>query len=314
MDVEAVTAALNDTYKMNSKRVVQLFQEADARTSLESIELEGFIDYTKSRAMKDEGLEPLVEKLISTLQNADLDEYRQYIDSFDSSNEAYISVLEPKYPPELRDIEKPPLGLYVHGDIETHRDGVALVGTRSATDHRLEFAHEIGKKIVEHGRTVISGLATGVDEAGHRSAISHGGKTIGVLPGHINKIYPEENEQIANNIPGNGALVSEVSDNVPLNRHRFVERNRITSGLSEAVIIAASKNSGGTVRQAEFADTQDIPILLYDPEKDDGQSPKAIKEMGAHTFSDLEDLDELLSDISSLREPNGGNLKIDEYE
>lgn len=190
---------------------------------------------------------------------------------------------------------------------------MALVGIRSATDHRIEFAHKIGKTIVEQGRTVISGLATGIDEADHRSAIFHGGKTIGVLPEHIEKIYPKENRQIANNIPRNGALVSEVSDNVPLNRHRFVERNRITSGLCEAVIVGASKNSGGTVRQAEFADTQNVPILLYDSGEDDGQAPKEIKEMGAHSFSSLQELEDLLNNLSSLRVPNGGNLKINEY-
>lgn len=314
MDVDAVLAALNDTYKLNSKRAVHLFQEADAKTSLEDIELKEFIDYTKSEAIKNDGFEPLVEKLISTLQDADLSEYREYIDSLGSETKSFTTVLDAEYPPELREIEKPPLGLYVHGDIETYRGGVALVGTRSATGHRVEFAHEIGKKVVEHGRTIISGLATGIDEAGHRSAISHGGKTIGVLPGHIGKIYPKENRQIANNIPLNGALVSEVSDNVPLNRHRFVERNRITSGLSEAVIVGASKNSGGTVRQAEFADSQNVPLLLYDPGEDDGQSPAEIKEMGTHMFSDLEELEDLLSNISALREPNGGNTKINEYD
>lgn len=313
MDVDAVLAALNDTYKMNSKRVVQLFEEADSRTSLEDIELQGFIDYAKSEAMKDGGIEPIVEKLVSTLRTADLDEYRAYIDSFDSENKEYISVLDSDYPPQLKEIQKPPLGLYIHGDIELYRGGVALVGTRSATDHRIEFAHEIGKTIVEQGRAVISGLATGIDEAGHRSAISHGGKTIGVLPGHIGKIYPKENRQIADNIPRNGALVSEVTDNVPLNRHRFVERNRITSGLSQAIVVGASKDSGGTVRQAEFADTQDVPILLYDPDEDDGQSPNKIKEMGAYSFKNLDELKNLLANLSSLRVPNGGNLKINEY-
>lgn len=313
MDTNAVLAALNDVYKLNSNRVVHLFENAEAGSSLENIELEGFIDYTKSQALQVDGFEVISDKIVSTLESADLDEYREYIDRLEEDGKRFISVLDSDFPQVLKSIEKPPLGLYVHGDVETYKGGVAVVGTRSATDHRIEFAFKIGKKLVEYERTIISGLATGIDEAAHRAAISHGGKTIAVLPGHIDKIYPSDNKQLARNIPKNGALISEVSNNIPLNQHRFVERNRITSGLSEVVIIGASQNSGGTVRQAEYADSQGVPILLYDPGNGDGQSPSEIKERGAYTFSDLDELDHLLANLPELRKPNGGNLQINEF-
>lgn len=313
MDTKAVLAALNDEYGLNNNHVLDLIEDANSKRQLESVNIDIFTDYLNSQALQDENLTNVVEDIIACLNESDFEEYRTYIDELEKEGKHFFTVLDDAYPSSLKRIEKPPLGIYVDGDLSHHINGVALVGTRQATDQRKQFAEKIAKSVVEDGRAVISGLANGIDEVGHKSAINYGGKTISVLPGHINKISPKSNKDIGEEIPENGALVSGVSNNIPITRRRFVYRNRITSGLSELVVIGASRDSGGTIRQAEFAKAHEIPILLYTPPADDGQSPEKIKEMGAYTFSNIGEFKQLLSKSEELNPPDGGNKKLDDF-
>ncbi|WP_327052308.1 DNA-processing protein DprA [Halomicrococcus gelatinilyticus] len=311
METDVVLAALNDKHKFNSHQVVELFEKADNKRPLGEIELEVFKDFVKGESLKNDDNSKAGD-VLETLENSDLDFYREYLSELKNKGLGYVSIFGEEYPSRLRNIEKPPLILYYNGDLSSWKEGIAVVGTRDVYEHRVDFVEEIGGKLVNMGKTVVSGLANGVDEAAHKSTLEAEGKTIAVLPGHIEKVYPKSNKEIGEQIPENGALVSEVSKKVRINRGRFVERNRITSGLTTAVIIGASGETGGTIHQAKFAQSQNLPILLYDPEEDDGQSPEKLKEMGAKTFSNLNELEEL---VNSLHETNhaGKNYSLQEY-
>lgn len=312
MKTDVILAALNDKHKLNSHKVVQLFRKADNKRPLEEITLEVFKDFLKAESLRNNGGASMAEDVLETIESADLDFYQDYFYELKKKNIDHVSIFEDKYPSRLRNIEKPPLMLYVNGELSCWREGIAVVGTRDVYEHRVDFVEEIGEKLVNIGNTVVSGLANGVDEAAHRSTLEANGKTIAVLPGHIEKVYPKSNKEIGEQIPRNGALVSEVSKKVRINRGRFVERNRITSGLSKAVVIGASGETGGTIHQAKFAQSQNVPILLYDPEKDDGQSPEKLKQMGAKTFSNLDELEELVNSIKETNH-NGRNYTLNEY-
>lgn len=311
METDVILAALNDKYSLNSNQVIEIFREADKKEALENIELSTFKEFLKGKSLSEGDIRKYSD-VLEMISQSDLDFYHTYLRNLQDKDIEFINVFKNKYPYRLRDIDKPPLGLYVDGDLSCWKNGVAVVGTREAHEHRIEFVEKIGSKLVEMNMTVVSGLANGVDEAAHQSALDAGGKTIGVLPGHVEKIYPKSNQPIGESIPENGALVSEVSEKVSINRGRFVERNRITSGLSRAVIIGASRDTGGTIRQAEFAQSQNVPILLYDPEEDDGQSPDELKEMGAKTFNTLEELETLLNSIGQTNH-SGKNYTLREY-
>lgn len=312
METDVILAALNDKHKLNSHQVVRLFEKADKKRPLEDITLEIFKDFLKAESLQDDKTASMAEDVLETIESADLDFYRDYFAELKEKNRDYVSIFEEEYPSRLRNIEKPPLVLYIDGELSCWKEGIAVVGTRDVYEHRVDFIEKIGEKLVDIGNTVVSGLANGVDEAAHRSTLEAKGKTIAVLPGHIEKVYPKSNKEIGEQIPENGALVSEVSKKVRINRGRFVERNRITSGLSKAVVIGASGETGGTIHQAKFAQSQNVPILLYDPEKDDGQSPDKLKQMGAKTFSNLDELEKLVDSVQETNH-NGRNYTLNEY-
>lgn len=312
MKINAVVAALNDNQKLNSQTIVEAFQEADSKQPLKEIDIELFKEFLKGKSLSKNNKSDIYQEMVETVEEAEINEYQEYLSDLDEKNIEFVSIFEDEYPSGLRTIKKPPLALYVDGNISCYKDGIAVVGTREAHDHRIEYVKKIAQKLVDLDKTVISGLANGVDEAAHQGTLEADGQTIAVLPGHIEKIYPKSNEPIGKSIPENGALVSEVSHKVGINRRRFVERNRITSGLARAVIIGASRDSGGTIRQAEFAQSQEIPFFLYDPEEEDDQSPELLKDMGAETFKDVGKFEELLSSIKKTNH-SGENYTLNEY-
>ncbi|EMA68827.1 SMF family protein [Halorubrum aidingense JCM 13560] len=208
------------------------------------------------------------------------------------------------YPQQLWQIEDPPFGIYIKGSNSALFGGIAIVGTREAKSHRKDYVRKLAGKLAEEGYPIVSGLANGIDTAAHEGAIEADGQTTAVLPGGIQTIRPASNRELGEKIPNHGALIAEVSDKQSVHRGRFVERNRITSGLSISVIIGASGKTGGTIRQAEFAQNQSRPRFLYDPEEDDGQSPEKLDDLGFVRFSSTNELIDLLDD--DWREPSPG--------
>jgi DNA processing protein len=153
---------------------------------------------------------------------------------------------------------------------------------------------------------VVSGLARGVDTLAHCGALDAGGTTVAVLPGPITFIYPPENEFLARDIMRNGALLAENSPMVSIEkglypqRYRWVKRNRITSGLSEALVVIEATDAGGSMHQIKFAAGQGRPIHILQP---DESAPAPLRRgyeeaiaSGARPFTST---DELLSHIQT---------------
>jgi DNA processing protein len=175
-----------------------------------------------------------------------------------------IAYWDSDYPRSLKFISRPPMILYVRGSEFPGLFPIAIVGTRNASLKGLTLSHEFARGLAEKGHTIVSGLALGIDTEAHKGALSCGGKTIAVLAGNVDSISPLQNLHLSEEISGHGALVSEVSMNAFLHRGRFVERNRITSGISEAVVIVEAVKSGGTLHQAKFALSQGKGTYVVD--------------------------------------------------
>jgi DNA processing protein len=126
---------------------------------------------------------------------------------------------------------------------------LAIVGTRRATPKGIALAHDFACSLARRGVRVVSGLAFGIDAAAHDGCLDAGGQTLAVLPCGLDRIYPRSHEKLAGKILGNGgALVSEYPPGTEALPHRFLERNRIVSGLSRGVlVIEAPENSGALV-------------------------------------------------------------------
>lgn len=160
-----------------------------------------------------------------------------------------ISYFDSGYPANLKEIYDPPIVLYVKGAF-TDEDGysIGIVGSRRASRYGLQTAQRLGCELAERGFTVVSGLARGIDAAGHKGALKAKGRTIAVLGSGLSNIYPEEHMKLADEIAKAGAVVSEFPMATEPYKDNFPRRNRIISGLSLGVIVVeAAKNSGALI-------------------------------------------------------------------
>ncbi len=142
------------------------------------------------------------------------------------------------------------------------RPRIAIVGSRKVTAYGRSVTNQLAGELAKAGVVVVSGLALGIDGIAHRAALDAGGLTIAVLAGGLDKIYPSNHEQLAKQIVGQGgALISEYPVGVPSLRYNFIERNRIVSGLSSAVLITEAAEKSGTLHTATFALEQGREVL-----------------------------------------------------
>ncbi len=161
------------------------------------------------------------------------------------------------YPRRLKEIDQPPPVLYVRGALIPDDEwAVAIVGTRRVTPYGRQVADEIASSLARSGVTIVSGLARGVDAVGHKAALKSGGRTLAVLGCGVDRIYPPEHRSLANELMGNGALISDYAPGTPPEGINFPPRNRIISGLSMAVIIIEAGERSGALITAGFAAEQ----------------------------------------------------------
>ena len=131
------------------------------------------------------------------------------------------------------------------------------MGSRDCTAYGFHNAYEFAKELSKKGICVISGLAQGIDTASHLGAMHQKGKTIAVLGTGINKIYPEENEILAQSIIKNeGLVISEYGLYGERKSENFPKRNRIMSGLSDGILVIEARKKSGTLITARYAKEQ----------------------------------------------------------
>ncbi len=167
-----------------------------------------------------------------------------------------VTISDADYPTALRRMGDPPIVLYVRGEwqLEDGERGVAIVGTRAATPYGMSMARRFGRELADAGCTIISGLARGIDTAGHWGALDAGGRTIAVLGYGMAGIYPEENAELAERIcSGHGAIVSEFPMTMRPGRTTFPQRNRIVAAWSRALLVAEAPARSGALHTAGIA-------------------------------------------------------------
>ena len=174
---------------------------------------------------------------------------------------AVLTQKSPSYPGRLQPLDNPPGVLYVQGTLP-EGPAVAVVGSRHDTRYGRETAFKIARDLSSAGVTVVSGLARGIDTAAHRGALAGGGRTVAVLGGGFNDVYPPENKDLARQIVlDGGALVTEYPpDAAPLPYH-FPLRNRIISGLSDGVLLIEAALKSGTMSTVNHALNQGKPVF-----------------------------------------------------
>jgi DNA processing protein len=167
---------------------------------------------------------------------------------------AIITRDDASYPVNLKQIPDPPIVLYVRGALkETDALSVAIVGSRRASVYGAECAGRFAGQLAECGITIVSGLARGIDTCAHRGALRRSGRTIAVIGSGFNRMYPEENAELVEEICRKGAVISEFPFDTPPLRQNFPRRNRVISGLSLGVLVVEAARTSGALITAESA-------------------------------------------------------------
>ena len=152
-----------------------------------------------------------------------------------------------EYPPRLKQISDPPPVLYYAGEIRPADEcSVAIVGTRRPTAYGRKAALALSRDLASAGITVVSGLALGIDGVAHRAALECGGRTIAVVAGGLDSVYPKEHTGLFHQIQEHGAVVSEHPLGMRPDPRSFPRRNRLISGMTLGTLVVEAAEGSGT--------------------------------------------------------------------
>ncbi len=223
-----------------------------------------------------------------------------------------IAYEDPAYPAELKQIYDPPLVLFVRGNAAAlSQPGIALVGTRHPTPYGVGMAERLASDLAARGLVIFSGLARGVDTAGHRGAISAKGKTVAVFGTGVEIIYPRENTKLVEQMLAlGGAVVSEFPMGTFAAPQNFPIRNRIISGISIGVLVIEAAEYSGTRITARCALEQNREVFAVPGNVTNKNSwgPNTLIKQGAKLVATWEDIwEELPPQVRLTLMPEGGN-------
>ncbi len=183
-----------------------------------------------------------------------LDRMKEEYDSLSGKGIRFISVLDEEYPERLTHIYGNPVGLYVKGRLpDENIPAVAIIGARNCSSYGFQVARALGASLSREGIQIISGMALGVDGAGHEGALMAEGNTFAVLGSGVDVCYPSSHLEMYMEIQRHGGIISEFAPGTRALAGNFPMRNRIISGLSDLVVVVEARDKSGSLITAELA-------------------------------------------------------------
>lgn len=199
---------------------------------------------------------------------------------------------EKAYPKKLSFIPDPPPVITALGDIHTlQMESIAIVGARNASANGFRMARSMAAQLAEEGYSIISGMARGIDTAAHKGALEKG-RTVAVIAGGVDIIYPKENADLYQKIQESGAVIAELPFSTTPRAENFPQRNRIISGISLGTIIVEAAVRSGSLITARFAleqgrEVMAIPGFPMDPR---AEGPNKLIKNGAALVENPQDV------------------------
>lgn len=203
----------------------------------------------------------------------------------------------------INTIVSKPKTLYFVGTLPQRTLGVkvvAVVGTRKPTSYGKEVTFDLAYKLAQKGIIIVSGLALGIDAIAHRAALEAGGTTIAVLANGLDTIYPQAHRQLAQRIiDSGGALISEYPPGTLARDFQFLARNRIVSGLSDAVVVTEAASRSGTLATVAYALEQNREVFAVPGNITSPMSvgPNRLIQQGAHPATSAEDILQVIAPL-----------------
>lgn len=255
----------------------------------------------KDDLLKAEGVGPgLVAKIVSQRGRIRPD---QELERARKRGYEIITPADDTYPQPLLTIHDPPLALYSWGmPVSTDKRAMAVVGSRHTTLYGRETAEKISFQLAKAGFVVVSGLARGIDTAAHRGALQGGGRTLAVLGGALDCLYPEENAELAEHVARQGAVLSEFPLGRKPDRTTFPMRNRIVSGLSMGVLVVEAGLTSGALITANQALDQGRSVFAV-PGRVDSPASKGSHQLIKKGARLVENVDDILEEFEFLIPP-----------
>ena len=239
--------------------------------------------------------------IVRGMREADLDGLDASIEALGDEGVRILTWEDDDYPANLLEAKDSPYLLYSVGDLLPEDNlAAAVIGSRECSSASIDAAHAIAEGLAEQGVTVVSGLAVGIDSAGHRGALAaRKGRTIAVLGCGLKNIHPRENSQMAWEIAERGAVVTEYAPNVSVRGPQLMARDRIISGLSRAVVVVEAGLQSGSMDTAERARKQDRFLFAVPG----SPGTDALIRSGAAIVDPAAGVDEIVRLISEERKP-----------
>jgi len=220
----------------------------------------------------------------------------------------HLMTPESKYwPKQLSDLgHGEPPALWILGEAKVLQEPlVSIVGARLASDYGIGVTRDLVRYLVERKYSIVSGGALGIDAAAHESSIASKGKTIAVMAGGIDRLYPSRNFALFRQIRLQGLLISEVAPGVAPARWRFLQRNRLIAALGQATLVIEAGYRSGSINTAGHANELERPVGAVPGPINSVRSAgchRLIREHRAELISTPADLLELLAVEEQLEE------------
>lgn len=195
------------------------------------------------------------KKVLSRLVYKDLSEVEAILDWCDKNGVRVMVPTDKEYPKSLLTLRDAPMVLYCLGELPDFENTLscAVVGTREMSEYGKNTAYQLGAGLADCGACIVSGLALGVDGMAMAGAVEAGGATVAVLGCGIDIVYPKQHETLLRKVLEKGAVITEYAPGVSPSGHNFPVRNRIISGISQAVCVVEGSMRSGSLITARHA-------------------------------------------------------------
>lgn len=203
----------------------------------------------------------IATEILNQKYRENLNDYIEYMNKYGIHG---VTIYDKEYPQKLKNIYDPPIMLFAKGNIDIlTNDAIAIVGCRECSKYGKNVAEKVAYELGKNNINVVSGMAKGIDSYAHMGCLKSKGKTIAVLGGGLDRIYPKENISLYDNIiQSGGAIISEYVIGTKPNKSNFPARNRIISGISDGVVVVEAKQKSGTLITVDFALEQGKNIFV----------------------------------------------------
>jgi DNA processing protein len=273
---------------MDARKKIELLLTVGASTASWDLLVQALEDAERGEAVD---IEHAIGRLkLTRVPKRDID---RQCDAMARANARLLLRWDDEFPQSLRPVPMCPPGLFVRGRLPEHdAPAVAIVGTRKPTVTGASFARALARAVAILGVTVVSGMARGIDTAAHEGALGAGGLTVAVLGTGVDVVYPPENKSLMDRILQSGGIVSEQLCGTPVHPGAFPRRNRIISGMCDAVVVVEGGIKSGALITAKWALEQgrEVGAVPGFPGSFRSEGPNHLLKHGAFVVTEAADI------------------------